>query len=74
MPRPIEERLPWDRPGKTLEKLYELMRSEDAPGDAEISRRFGCSKNYVYMLRVGKIPNPSVNRVEALLDYLQSKS
>lgn len=51
---------------KTIAELHETNRT-----DADIARHLGVSPRWVNLLRHGKIPNPGVNTVERLYNYLK---
>lgn len=59
-----------------LERTRELLEAADATSLAEIAREIGEPVRYDWLKRfaAGEIPDPSVNRVQALHDYLASRA
>lgn len=59
-----------------LERTRELLEAADATSLAEIAREIGEPVRYDWLKRfaAGEIPDPSVNRVQALHDYLVSRA
>ncbi len=73
-PRSIVEKLPCDQPGPTFLKVQELLQKQTPAYLRRMQRQLGFSNDYVRQLKRSMIVNPSINRVEAIYEYMTGKT
>lgn len=61
---------PPNSPGARLRALIDAIPAETRPSDREIGRRAGLSRNTVYFVVSGRVPNPGVVTVGRILDAI----